>query len=78
MFPVNQSPLLNHKSSTHVASVKVLQLQEIIVNIDKAQNKGTDNTDTKECEDDEDLFIVDIVPENICALIIIKHEIEGL
>ena len=70
MFPVNQSPLLYHKSSTHVASVEVLKFQEVVVNIDKAQDKGADNTNTEECQNDEDLFIVNIVPENICLLIL--------
>ena len=40
------------------------------MNIDKAQDKGADNTNTEECQNDEDLFIVNIVPENICLLIL--------
>ena len=65
MFPVNQPPLLDHESSTHVASIEVLKLHEVIVNIDKAQDECAENTNAQECEDDEDFFIVNIVPENI-------------
>ena len=57
VFPVNQPPLLDHESSTHVASIEVLKLHEVIVNIDKAQDECAENTNTQECEDDEDFFI---------------------
>ena len=76
VFPVNQPPLLDHESSTHVASIEVLKLHEVIVNIDKAQDECAENTNAQECEDDEDFFIVNIVPENIFLLLLSNMSME--
>ena len=47
-LPVSQSALLNQKSSPHVAPIKVLKFQEIIMHVYKAKNDCANNTDAKE------------------------------
>ena len=58
-----QSALLYKQSPPHVASVEVAELQEVIVDVDEAQDDGARNTQAEEGQDYEDLLIVGIVSE---------------
>ena len=58
-----QSALLYEEPPPHVTSVEVAELQEVIVDVDEAQDDGARNTQAKEGQDYEDLLIVGIVSE---------------
>ena len=34
------------------------------MNVDKAEDDGTQNTDSEKCEDDHNLLVIDIISEN--------------
>ena len=64
-FPVTprkESPLLDEKSPAHVAAIKVLKLEEVIVHIHKAEDYRSEYTESQECEDNVDLLVVNVVP----------------
>ena len=53
---------MDEKSPAHVASIEVLKLDEVIVNIHKAQHYRAKYTESQECEDNVDLLVVNVVP----------------
>ena len=63
MVPVDESSLPDRQSSSHVSPVEVVKLDEVVVNIDEAENDGSEDTDAEKCKDNKDLLVVDIIPE---------------
>ena len=60
--PCKESPLLDEKSTAHVATIEVLKLDVVIMNIHKAQHYRAKYTESQECEDNVDLLVVNVVP----------------
>ena len=60
---IHKSFLLNKKPPTHVAAVEVLQLNKVIMDVDKAENDSTDNTETKDKHNYVDFLLYRIISE---------------
>ena len=53
---------MDEKSSTHVSAIEILKLEEVIVDVHKAQDYRSEYAETQECEDNVDLLVVNVVP----------------
>mgnify|MGYP003342830912 CR=1 FL=1 len=53
---------MDEKSPTHESAIEILKLEEVIVDVHKAQNYRSEYAETQECEDNVDLLVVNVVP----------------
>ena len=61
--PVHQPLLLDQQPPPHVAAVEIVQLNKVVMDVDKTEDDCADNTKRQDQDDDGYFLLVDIISE---------------